>query len=290
MKWTKLVEAGIDYIRVTSDDQAKKEQMFYAWEIGALSDEKLQYKPQAGGFLGFYGKKTRHVFWGKREEWAMLQVSGGLCREMQSTLLDTRAKATRIDLQVTLQWSEIPHKVLEWAKRNSINARPADGRKWQTKSIDCDNELETVYLGSRQSEWYGRIYDKERESKNESYKNCVRFEIEVKGKAAQAVFEALQRTSIPRKMIVRIVEEWFAKHGIELNLPEMPSEDVITPKKEHRREDKVLAWLSRQVAGSVAFLTSSGYWYPAFKALFGKALTEEDQSSILYSWALIEGR
>lgn len=283
-----LINVGLDYLRATSCEDGQIEQMFEASRFIMAVEEENGYTFKPGGQLGFYGRRTRHCFFGKREEWAMLQVTGKECRKHNNLLLNNCAHVTRIDLQITVRVEpgQSSNTIMD-AKMASIEKKPANGKKWKTKSRDTDNRIETVYIGSRESEWYGRIYDKYEESKSQEYKDCVRYEVEIKGEAAQRVWIQL-RSKGNQAMMVRIVQEWFKMHGVAIDVPDLNGVSYEKPQKEQHRDDKKLAWLARMVSGTVQHLCSTGHWYPAFEALFSKALTSDVRYGILLSMAIVE--
>jgi hypothetical protein len=289
MKQTELVNVGLDYLRLTADDENEKASLLAASEIILLQDAKLGYTPRPGGQIGFYGRRGRHCFFGKRNEWAMLQVSGFACRDNFNTLLRQRSRATRLDIQVTLRIPGGIDALMVLCKTSSINARPGNGKKWKTKSIDEDGRIQTIYIGKRASEWFGRIYDKYAESGDEAYKDCVRFEIEIKGQAARDVWTQMKESNRPHAFCNTVVIEWFARHGITIENHLLQENVPDIPRREKPSEDKKVAWLANMVSGTVAYLCGTGHFWPVFNALFKKGLTECERSGILLSMALIEG-
>lgn len=286
---TELKDVGIDYLRLTTNDEEAAASLLEASRIILIEDERLGYKVQPGGQIGFYGRRGRHCFFGRRQDWSMLQVSGFQAREHTNMLLRQRSRATRIDLQITLHAGTAKQLLMESSLDGSIRQRPENGKKWKTKEIREDSKLQTIYIGKRASEWFGRIYDKYEESGKEEYKDCVRFEIEIKGDAAKEVWAALQQSDSPRMLAYSIVRQWYEKHGVLLPPPPFGDTSFRHAPKEKHNEDRKLAWLQRMVSGTVAQLCATGHWFPVFEALFAKALTEVDRSGILFSMALIEG-
>jgi hypothetical protein len=285
---TKLIDAGLDYIRATANGDGSRAKLNGPAYAVFAHDQALGYAIHSAGMIGFYGQKSRHCFIGTREDWSMLQVTGEQCREHWNALLNDCDHVTRIDLQVTVQVE--PGTVaatIQKAHDDSIACKSPNGKKWKTKGVSEDGKMQTVYVGKRASEWYGRIYDKYAESKKSQYKDCVRYEIELKGKAAQEVWEQVRRRGGPG-MMGKIVCEWFAAHGVDIGIGEIPAYSYVKGPAEAHRDDKALGWLARCVSGTVARLCATGHWFPAFNALFKEALTDVERAGILLSAALIE--
>ena len=285
---TKLVSLGIDYLRMTSNEDSAKSSMLDAFMQAVAIDTEMGYQHVSGGMLGFYGKKTRHAFLGARKDWQMLNLTGKICREPAIDMLRLRGRPTRIDLQITLHVDGGVQQKLADCIQDSMKARPADGRKWKTKWIMEDGRIQTVYLGSRQSEWFGRIYDKFAESKELVYKDCIRFELEIKGEAAKDVWGRMLQGPGWLSFINTLVIQWFKAHGIDIPNEYQLEERFTQPPREKHADDKKLAWLSRMVSGTVAHLCGTGHFFPAFEALFRQALTEHERTGILLATALID--
>jgi len=283
MDETKLISFGLDYIRVTAEKPEEKSSMQSRAMLLMVEEGTHGYDVKTAGMIGFLGKKTKHVFYGQRQEWAMFQVSGYMAREWTNSLLATPGKATRLDLQVTVRLPGAVTETIQQAEASSIAAKPADGRHWQTRLVRTDGRAQTVYIGSRTSEYFGRIYDKYAESGDEVYRDCVRYEVEVKGDAARDMWAALKASPRAHQNMISFVIAWFHAHGVEIAI-DVPLAPPELPKKQVQHEDeRRLGWLFHQVSGTVAKLCAGGNWFPSLNALFSKALLPEDRQSIIYA-------
>ena len=183
----KLVGAGIDYIRLTSDNERARARMRMHYLAIAERDRADGHKEVKGGAVGFWGDKSRHALYGEKDNWAMLQVSGYESRNAYLLSNDSN-QCSRIDLQLTYQVED--GKVQESMEKlycQAVNHKKTEGKPWAVKRIQEDYATQTIMIGKRASDVYIRIYDKYEESKKEEYKNCIRFELELKGRMSKAV-------------------------------------------------------------------------------------------------------
>jgi hypothetical protein len=285
---TKLIDQGIDYVRLTSDEPKVIEQMFKAARHIMVEEQKAGQHIKPGGAIGFYGHKTKHCFFGMRGDWAMFQVSGYVAREQYSSYASIPAHCTRLDLQQTVRHEEQATAVIHKHEDASNEAKSPDGRHWDTTLIRKNRRAETLYIGSRESEKFARIYDKFKESGKEEYVGCVRYELELKGDVSRETWrQMLSGHTDVASMLTKMVM-WFEAHGIRgvlwgYNQGVLPNVPRETP-----TADKSIAWLAKQVKQTVARLVSEGYWWPTFNALFEEVLPREVRYGILHSMAITE--
>jgi DNA relaxase NicK len=124
-----------------------------------------------------------------------------------------------------------------------------------------------VTIGSRQSELYGRIYDKEQESGAEEYAGCVRYEVEVKGDQAHKLGEYLGQCDFPRIEAFKNVVGFFEARGAIINC-DAPWEGMAMPKVVLRRtNEQAVKWIETQVSPTIDRLCKAGYNEDVARAL-----------------------
>lgn len=279
---TKLIEAGIDFIRLTSNQNGVIGQLHRASEELFMVEREAGHELKPGGMLGFYGHRSRHVFYGVRGDWCMLQITGYLCREQLSKYWRIRAHCTRIDIQQTFRVEQKVDEIIDQAEEDSCTQKPANGRHWDVRKVSVNRQSQTLYVGARQSEWFGRIYDKFQESKKEEYKNCIRYELEVKGDASRVLWDRYAAGVVSMVEMVRVVTHWYKKHGISLPEAQQWPDGEITIKREPSSAERSVAWLQTQVSGTFAKLQAQGYLFQAIQAVFHKLLTRVEMDSIIF--------
>lgn len=285
MKNAKLIDAGIDYLRVTSQAPSRQEQMFYYYQRIAMRDEKLGYEQKTGGAFGFIGKKVRHALWGVKGDWAMVQASGYEAKGGLE-LAKYETQCTRIDIQATYRLDgmdvgeELDRMYEAACKQPHTNCRPPT-----VKKIESRHKVETVYIGSRASDIYIRLYDKYEESGKEEYKSCLRFEVEIKGRAAKALWRKMVEEQASVGYLLSLLFTLCAERGVLMYSDDFPQYGTTLEMKQVSSEENKIAWLARQVAPTVSKLTSTHGWILLFSVLFDRACNDFDKHAIISSLA-----
>jgi hypothetical protein len=271
---TKLISAGIDYNRITTQNMRRAGNLEDAfWRI-AMRDRQLGYDVVPGGAFGFVGKKTRHALFGRKKDWAMLQVSGYEAKATGVLALEG-TQSTRLDLQLTVFVGALAvESIIFDAYADACDHKRAKARPIEVTLIEKRRRAQTVYLGSRSSDVYCRIYDKHAESGKEEYVGAVRYEVEFKGRMSKAIWASLVAGETTLRQQLEMVIKIFEERGVKIPLDDLDRMDVVIPKPEQTSKENTLAWLSRQVAPTVSKLTAEyGYILP-FRILFEQALTD----------------
>lgn len=252
-------------------------------------DLSLGYKPVKTGRLGFFGDASRHGFLGEKKERWMLQISGERAQRTLK-LMKRGDSCTRLDIQVTVQIA--PGAVNRWldaAENEGRQSKLLRNRRDSVKARHGADGNETVYLGSPKSDVYVRLYDKFRESGKEEYKDCVRLEVELKGKAARRIWEHCAAEGLGTRYLVGVLFWFLNQRGITTDWIETDWSYVRPPKAEPSKESVLEGWWWHQVAPSVARYSEQGRWEQALRIIFGKALTETAMSAILSTASLAYG-
>jgi DNA relaxase NicK len=268
----KLVDAGIDYVRVTSQDQRQKGKMLDYYLKKRAGDEALGYKESKGGAFGFVGYKIRHALYGVKGEWAMVQVSGARAKD-SLVLCKTGTQCTRLDLQVTYHVGEQNvGKVLRQAYEDACSHVRPKARPVAVKLIEERHQAQTVYVGKRASDIFIRCYDKFEESAAEEFRGCVRFEVELKGRAAKSMWAGVQAGQGWISLLLKQLYEILKERGIVLPDDDFSSYPTIPLKKERTSDESKLAWLHRAVRPTVAHLAAIWGFHAPFAQLFADTL------------------
>ncbi len=264
--------AGVDWLTVTAKEHDARHMLWYATErlkgvFMRAGEEVLPWK-----FKGYAGFKIGSMRWGSREDSDIGILSGTDAYEHWFRFGVAAENCTRIDLAVTTtlseRWKGLAKGYYEWHARG--NARP-DVPNLGFTLIQNTHGGETVYVGSRTSRQFGRIYDKGAEQKKEELTGYQwRYEVEYKKPLAGPVLKALlsmvRDGDLPGAMRSS-VHNWFA----ERDCP--PIFEGAGPMLELETEARVtsdevkLWWLSSQVCPSVQKLVDRGRLDDVVKAL-----------------------
>lgn len=276
-----VVSAGIDYLTLTSTNSHTQSRMRSFFQHVSNEDCKLGYKTVKGGAFGFYGQRSKHALLAQKDERSMLTVSG---QQAQQTfrLMREGDNCTRLDIQATFH---VKHgTVSEVLAQIACDARSAPsvrGIRPKVKNTDGDHGTETVYIGKRQSDIFIRCYDKYEESGKEEWKDCVRLEVEIKGKTSKALWNECSSKGYGPGYLLGVLRAILERRGIELSGIEWPTLPQAIPLKEITSLQRTRAWWAKQVAPSVARDVAEWGWYTALSILFDGCLTQFDRTAIM---------
>lgn len=231
--------AHVDYLRLCTWDLAA-----YTKAASALMQYRHGWK--SGRFLQYNGHKLDSMFFGTAKQsdkhHYLIQVSGGMAQTITSDLGlmmilgDTDFYCTRLDVQKTLEEPEW------WNVRDVVDSiKTMDAaRSPETISFIESSTGETIYVGSRTSDKFIRIYTKSID------RDYLRLEYELKGHLARSAYEVVFQNggrSISGVFNTLLVNDKLPQYvkGYYLD-PDAEMVDIRRP--EHAQEmQKKLDWL-----------------------------------------------
>lgn len=242
---------------------------------GRYRQEKLKEADKENQFNnGFYaGAGIASMRWGYSEHLGyILLISGADAERFWQRLEPGKHRVTRLDLCVDFR-PKISRLMAQELFTGVSRERKAE---FPMLSLFIGPKGgDTLYVGSRHSQQFGRLYDKGVESEKEKPGVQWRAEIEYKKPLAGAMAgELILEDSVTRQQaIVDTVLNWFIDRDIDV-IEGHISERAITVSMEQRitTADRKLAWLHSQVHPTVQRLISLGLGREVMKSL---ALDEE---------------
>jgi DNA relaxase NicK len=238
-------------------------------------------KPHLRSILGYYGYIGEHFFLGRGEQGTMVQASSAFAWDQWHKLAPLANHCTRMDLQVTWPLEEEPGEYIREMYREGAVYHQHGHRKAEVELRDTPSGAKMLTVGSRQSEIYGRMYDKYRESKQEEYKGCVRWEIEVKGHQAQDLNAYMLENRGEVATTRAIVKNFWEARGMTPFWDTFGGVEKQPPTKRTRTDESKLAWLQTQVKPTIQTLKDNGKLTETIRTLFDGVLTEAQISAIL---------
>lgn len=277
-------EAGIDYIRLTAAHGPAAQHLRIVGEQLLDLEGMSGHKQEQRSRLGYRGWSAGRVFVGENEEGWMLDVSGALAGHPYIRAGCEGWRCTRIDVQLTTPTEGDVSPIIEAAAQAAVVCRLAarQGRPYKITHILGKGAGDTLNLGSRSSQVYGRIYDKGSQSKDERYKGMVRYEVEFKQEMARSIFagyaDATNDGRYSRGVVVGSFARWgivpIGTEGVQPVVPEQSRTETSTARR--------LRWLREQVGPTLEGLISDGYGVAALTALgLGGTLSEQDLQNLL---------
>lgn len=255
---TKRIESGVDWLTMTTSQPHRKESWRQAYD--AISTEQLKAgaieKP--GGVHGYTGHTLGHLFIGERPDGVMCRLSSSWAHHYGWMFDPSCVHTTRVDCQVTTELSYAYQHLASDIYAFVSKARPKNGRPVTASLLVNNKGGATVYIGSRSSAWYARIYDKGVESGTREPGVLWRWEVECKADAAQMVAGALYDRDGVGDNALEVVHTFFDRHGVFM--PFEPTAKVRFNPPAPRDESlwSTLRWLEGPVASAVVKL--AGIW------------------------------
>lgn len=278
----RLVDVGVDWLTVTASEVHECESLLSLG--GSIISEKQEcgYFSRREGFQGYTGYGAAGCFIGRRRDGVCLRVSGSTAHRRAVDIARIPVNISRIDLQLTAQLDgDQKDYAHEFVKAYRAEPRGTIGaHKRRTKLVDADTHGTTAYLGSRTASFYGRVYDKSRESNGEYPKGTWRAESECKRKLALPLFRQLAEYGFSREAIMALmVSQWY-KRGVKLDFDVSLSIDEPVIPRERPDVQARIDWLTRVAQPVVRALHDAGYAGEAAHALYGW-LAPEGEGGVL---------
>ncbi len=246
--WVSTYMALYDWLTITTFDlhivlelEKRFDEITRNERVTERVERRLQYESitrmcDGGSFFVGHGEQQGLSHW-------MIQISGELAHAFRPTLARIREpwrfSIKRVDLQITIDMPD------EWSQFRLLTALKERGYKigWE-ESRGKTGALETVYIGSRRSERYTRIYVKE----TANHGRLIRFEVEYKRRMAENVINQ-DSDGTPLKNMLR--HEVSRKPDEELHLLFLPhlgkETSKVTGSKREMNTNKTQQWLLSQV-------------------------------------------
>jgi len=241
-----------------------------------VEDRRMQYR----------GLSSGGVFWGEALQQGvkhfMLQASGMDAELIGPRLLGLGLKCTRLDVQIT---SSKPKDWQAIGVANQIRAYPPNswpsGQMRMVTVIQSGDGFDTIYVGSRASDRYCRIYVKP----DDLGRAYLRFEMEYKGALADTAWRTLNDSDDPvADMANTLLQEIEDIPGLYGLLPEamLAGLRLGRPGATWKPPTRIasggagLAWLTRQVQPAIMRLMADHDQGPGVRNLVRAWCAEAD--------------
>lgn len=228
-------------------------------------------------FFGFDCKRDKSgLTWGKRtlDGLYIFIASGEVAAEVWRQVLPVATKVTRLDLAVDV-WLPIPRDQVRQSSRVVLS--PAlDAQLKYTYITGVQGKKrqrvgDTLYVGSRQSNQFGRFYDKGLQTATADPGKWFRYEVEYKsGAAFQMSKSALDLDpGVLGEFILCAVFDWFLSRRVPPLFSPMTDTPglVVRSQMKQTTKERKLAWLRSQVRPTVQYLFEQGMRGETLRAL-----------------------
>lgn len=252
-----LLSSGVDYLTVTTTQSKWSDPLRLRCSEIFRTEHERGNVVRGWGMAGFSGFKVGQIQIGQRDQEAIVRISSNLAQRQWREVFELAQNATRLDLQVTIRWAQPASRVLKRNHRAALAHARQFKRPPTVRYIAGNDGGQTVYLGSRQSNKFGRAYDKGVESGLVEFENSVRYEVQYQGALAQLVANKLFSLSSPSPAIIGRVAQFFNSRGVPLpGLIEDGQHECC--RKIPSDFDRSLLWLRESVSPCIRRLIVAG--------------------------------
>lgn len=270
-----VLRCGVDYLTTTwpmeirdTIMESTRNVMDWARTKAVPSGSENWVKPWS--WQGYVGNSCGPVSIGQRPDSCILRLSGIAAHMWLADGLTAGHNISRLDICATY-WSDLDqstilarHKEETVEHRNALQSRP-----YRVRLIDGVGDGDTLYIGSRESQLWLRLYDKEREQKaSAEWKGALRYEAECKEELARQAYSGCTLGGYSVANCLAVLGGLLDRRGISPVYPggissralphnAIPATDLAT----------TLLWIRTQVAPSVRKLWREGYEQELLEAL-----------------------
>lgn len=272
---TVILEAQPDWLTGSATGPERSEALRQQAAQWAMSEEALGNRISKWSVQEYQGNRCGRVAVGQAEgDRTILQLSGDLAAQHLHAALPLLSHLTRIDLAVTIQTPEHDYTIGENAWQMAAwywDGHPRSAVPWR---IEHRREGTGVYVGSRNSDRFLRIYDKHEECRKHHdergvarYANSWRYELELKGPPAPSIAVLADAAPDRPAHVQGILSNYLRDHGIEPAYT-MDAERLLLPGFTRRSDvESRLYNLARNVRPSLEWLADAGHAADALAAL-----------------------
>jgi len=250
------VDAGVDYITRSFTHEGPERQLYSEvtqWLHKRAKADGDQASPARR--LGYDGWGGTHWFTGSHTQGNLVIVSSGLADQVCNLFPGLLTTPSRLDVQVSYVCSIGVKNRLNTVLKEVLKEREHRPKalKFRVDYWSDTDGINTVYVGSRTSAQFARIYDKHTQSPKLYPENTVRYEIQFTNEFAHKVAQSIYGIIQPSSLTARdIVWSWLADRGIDV-----PSDIIYSqiglPRydKQNTSDARKLAWFEKQVKPGV---------------------------------------
>lgn len=259
--------SSIDWLTMTVKNRVQRD------IIARMAEEETTRLEEAGhervNYVshGYSGWRAGGVTYGCRKDDDIVRLSGNAAGERWRTWGKHASNVSRIDLQVTHR-IEGPPKSLGRTIYNGLAEGDIALRRARGQAIiESSDGGCTLYVGSRTSEVFLRLYDKGVEQAFCEPGLLWRWEVELKDASAKAMYQDLTRLGCSDMIIAGHVRRIWSERGI--TPPWKPTAETCAPYVTRPVTDvaRKLSWLRNQVSPTVAYLIRRGLRADVLQAL-----------------------
>lgn len=253
-----LVDHGVDWYTATCNDEKRVTILQDKSALLLMREHAMGNEKRVWSMYGYEGFKCGGIQFGSRHDGTIVRLSGPTAHDNWQPFFKLATNSSRLDLQATFRLKEDTSHAIAKHFRAAMRLYRL-GKVRQTVALyRSTDQSATIYLGKRESDRFGRIYQKDRESGLEHYRGCVRYELELKNELAHRTAGAVYSSSSPGQFIYATVRKYFGSAGIRLPSLHENRLALISAYRSRSDRDTRLKWFRESVAPAVRELLDQG--------------------------------
>ena len=271
----RLPECGVDYITTTWKDEIRDTPLLntrtvVSWAERQTGKRGLGSITKPWAWEGYTGWQCGQLSIGERYDGTILRLSSVMAHKWLAAGLPIGHNISRLDIALTV-WG-----VSDQSEQIALHSEQADtyrkglrSRPFNVRLIEGFGDGDTLYLGSRSSSQFVRIYDKERERKSdESYKGSIRYECECKERLAFEAYTRCVAAGYSGTSCLEVLVGLLAGRGIRpLGIGNATGVVLGNTALPISSVESSLSWLEEQVSPTVRRIMREGYELEVLQAL-----------------------
>lgn len=269
------MSAGVDWLTCTAQHPHRV--------AGLLSfgRDVLEQEKGAGGLArawhwqGFSGWTAGGAGYGFNGSRAIVRLSGATARESAADAISLSDNVSRLDVQVTVRPDGSRNDLAKHLYESFPGSGGRRGRPISRSLIQTNYGGDSLYIGRRISDSYGRIYNKSAEEREKTDRPRWRYEVEFKRKVAAAQAQAFSKAANKDTWVVGRVYHWFTDRHCSPPISPVASPTERGNARGDSAQARRIQWLRRGVKPVVQQLALE-YGWPDVLSLLGVPMRVSD--------------
>lgn len=245
LKGCSVLECNVDWMTATVRHGTEQRALARLADDWLLDRGAEGYRVHGWKWNNYSGSQTDGISFGSREDGWIVRLSGPMATRHWLTVATWAHNISRFDIQTTLLSGEHrdEHAQCGFTKL-ALDPRVTSGVV-STKYIESTPDGSTLYVGSRASDRFFRLYDKTAESSFDYPERSWRYEIEYKGDRAKRVADGIRAERHPTQAIFDCLQTAYSSYGLTIPA-DRPGWEWRDANIAHTSDDtRRLGWLKR---------------------------------------------
>lgn len=276
-----IVESAVDWLSMSVNRPADAQRLL-DWRDGKFKElEDAGYAEKRYSAHGYSYRSRGAVSVGVGPGSVLLQCSGSEAGASWRHCAQWATNVSRVDLAVTARPDVATDALARSEYEAARGGQRGRGRRPKYTVIVAEDRGDTLYVGSRTSDQLGRLYDKGRESREEAYKGCWRWEVQYRRDVALSTVRALLPALREAETIAATVASWFRARGVSAAYH--VGGDPLANKGTRAVPDdqRFLEWLRKSVQPRCRELVKRYGWRYVAETAVGRIATYDEWESLL---------